>query len=327
MPSQGGAGQSAPPALGAVETPDVSSSLDLVAVIDRLPSLAGAPRTVERLTGGLTNRNFKVTTSERSAVVRISTMDSDLLAIDRAAEHRNSLAAAAAGAAPAVLDYLPGEGVMVVAWVPGRTLTPGDLREATVLTEVAAACRRLHAGPRFVNDFDMFATQRAYLEVVTSHGFRLPARYLDFGPQVERISAALDVRRERTVPCNNDLLPANIVAEDSGRVWLIDYEYSGNNDPCFELGNIWSEADLSPDHLEWLVTDYYGSARRHQIARARLLGLMSKYGWTLWAAISAATCTLEFDFWAWGMEKYERAVAEFDGPHLERLLAEATAAD
>ena len=50
------------------------------------------------------------------------------------------------------------------------------------------------------------------------------------------------------------------------------------------------------------------------IARARLLGLMSKYGWMLWASIQEATSAVEFDFWAWGLEKYERAVAEFDGP-------------
>ena len=57
-------------------------------------------------------------------------------------------------------------------------------------------------------------------------------------PQVERIADALAVRREPTVPCNNDLLAANFI-DDGDRLWVIDYEYGGNNDPCFELGNIW----------------------------------------------------------------------------------------
>jgi hypothetical protein len=52
------------------------------------------------------------------------------------------------------------------------------------------------------------------------------------------------------------------------------------------------------------------------------LALMSKYGWMLWAAIQYSVSTLDFDFWAWGMEKYERAVEEFDGPDFERLLIE-----
>jgi thiamine kinase-like enzyme len=57
------------------------------------------------------------------------------------------------------------------------------------------------------------------------------------------------VRDEGTVPCNNDLLAENFI--DAGdRIYLIDYEYSGNNDPCFELGNVWSESNLAPAQLE-----------------------------------------------------------------------------
>jgi thiamine kinase-like enzyme len=129
-----------------------------------------------------------------------------------------------------------------------------------------------------------------------------------------------------TVPCHNDLLAANLI-DDGERVAIIDYEYAGNNDPCFELGNIWSEATLPAPLLDVLVTAYFGRPRPAQVARARLFGLMSKYGWTLWAAIQDATSPLEFDFWSWGMEKYDRAVAEFDGPEFEHLLTAATDRD
>jgi len=161
---------------------------------------------------------------------------------------------------------------------------------------------------------------------VTEHGFRLPDRYRDFSPQVARIRAAFAVRRTPTVPCNNDLLAGNVM-DDGEKLWLIDYEYSGNNDPYFELGNIWSEAALPLEHLEALVGAYDGRLLRHRIARARLWGLMSKYGWTLWASIQDAVSTLDFDFWTWGMEKYDRALAEFDGPDFERLLEEVTGDD
>ena len=85
-----------------------------------------------------------------------------------------------------------------------------------------------------------------------------------------------------TVPCHNDLLAENML-DDGTRVRLIDYEYSGNNDACFELGNIWSEASLPPELLDVLVTAYFGRPRPVQVARARLFGLVAKYGWTLWA--------------------------------------------
>ena len=139
---------------------------------------------------------------------------------------------------------------------------------------------------------------------------------------MDRIRSALAVRAEPTVPCNNDLLAANFI-DDGQRLWIIDYEYSGNNDACFELGNIWSESTLDDEHLVELVGAYYGEHRDDKVARARLLGLMSKYGWTLWASIQASASPIDFDFWSWGMEKYERAVPEFDGPGFDALLDRA----
>ena len=121
------------------------------------------------------------------------------------------------------------------------------------------------------------------------------------------------------MPCHNDLLAENLL-DDGERVRIIDYEYAGNNDPCFELGNIWSEATLPEPLLDVLVTAYFGRPRPVQVARARLFGLVAKYGWTLWASIQAGSSPLDFDFWSWGMQKYDRAVAEFDGPELAGLL-------
>jgi thiamine kinase-like enzyme len=298
----------------------------LHALLDDLPELSGKPRTISALEGGLTNFNFKVSTPERTAVVRLSSSDGDLLAIDREAEHVNSLRAAESGAAPAVLAYRPDHQALVVAWLNGTTLTAQDLLDERNVIRAAAVCKQLHSGPRFVGDFDMFEVQRRYLAIVQDRGYRMPPRYLDLLPEVDRIADALAVRTEPTVPCNNDLLAANFI-DDGDRLWVIDYEYAGNNDPCFELGNIWSESDLPLDHLTLLVDSYYGRHLRNKVARARLLGLMAKYGWTLWASIQATVSPIEFDFWSWGMEKYERAVDEFDSPGFPLLLDEARRPD
>jgi hypothetical protein len=54
---------------------------------------------------------------------------------------------------------------------------------------------------------------------------------------------------------------------------------------------------------------------------------MSKYGWTLWGSIQAGISDLDFDFWGWAMEKYDRAVAELDGPEFEQLLLDVQRTD
>ncbi len=75
--------------------------------------------------------------------------------------------------------------------------------------------------------------------------------------------------------------------------------------------------------LEELIEAYDGRLLRNRVARARLWGLMSKYGWSLWGSIQSSVSTIDFDFWGWAMEKYDRAVAEFDGPAFGRLLEDA----
>jgi thiamine kinase-like enzyme len=290
----------------------------LDALWDAVPCLAVTPRQVTELPGGLTNRNFKVTTPDGSFVARVASRG-DFLAINREHEYRNSVAAAAAGVGAPVVAYHPEHGLLVLAYIEGRTFTNADVQDPANIFRIAGACRRLHAGPRFAGDFDMFVIQRRYASVAREHGFAIPDGYGGLAPAFEAARAALAARPAATVPCNNDLLAANFI-DDGARIWLIDYEYSGNNDPCFELGNIAGECGLSPEALAGLVTHYYRRPLRNKIARARLLSLVARYGWTLWGAIQHATSPIDFDFWAWAMERYEAAAAGFTSRGFGRLL-------
>jgi thiamine kinase-like enzyme len=310
-----------PPPRAEAPGPDEEAAR-LAAVVAKVPGLAGKPFESSLLPGGLTNRNHRVTSAGQQLVVRLSSEQSALLAIDRDAEWKNSVAAASTGVAPRVLTYAPEQGALAIEWIEGRTFTAADLDDSDNLKRLADTCRQLHSGERFANDFDMFALQRRYLDLVVSCGFPLPPSYLDFMPQVNTLREAMAVRNEGTVPSHCDLLAANIMAGED-QLWLIDYEYSGNADACFELGNIASESHLDTDRLSELVAAYYGGvATQGKLARARLFGLMSDYGWTLWASIQAATSAVDFDFWAWGLEKYERALAVFKGPDLNQLIAD-----
>src|SRR5262249_5555895 len=160
---------------------------EICSILDQLPDLAGLPLEIQALPGGLTNRNYRVVSrGRRKVVVRISAEHSSLLQIDRDAEHRNAVAASRAEVGPDVVGYLPERGAMVIEWIDGRTFTSTDLDDSANLERVAATCRRLHDGPRFANDFDMFSVQRKYLDIVLDRGFRLPRDYVEFMPQVEQ---------------------------------------------------------------------------------------------------------------------------------------------
>ncbi len=181
-----------------------------------------------------------------SYVVRISGKDTSLLAIDRENEVHNTIAAAETGVGAPFVAALPEHDALVLGFIEGEVMDAEKLRRGDRLAAIAEACRRLHAGRRFLQDFDMFEIQPRYLAIVHERGFRLPDRYEEFEPQIRELERAMRVRAESTVPCNNDLLAENFIEVD-GEMRLIDYEYSGNNEASFELGNVWSESNLSLD--------------------------------------------------------------------------------
>jgi len=299
--------------------------VSLEAVLAAVPELHDAT-SVEPLAGGLTNTNYKVVSTHGTFVVRISGKDTGLLAIDRENEAHNTRCAADAGVGAPFVAWVPEHDALVLEFLDGEVLDPEKLRRGDRLPAVARACRRLHGGARFLLDFDMFDIQRGYVDVVRERGFRLPARYDEFEPQVRALEHAMRARREPTVPCNNDLLAENFI-DCGGELRLIDYEYSGNNEPSFELGNSWSESRLSDEQLVELIAGYYGQPYPDKIARARLWGVVAKYGWMLWASIQEGVSTIEFDYWSWGLEKYERAVEELDGPLFGQLLVDVQGED
>ena len=284
-------------------------------------ALLKARTSIKELSGGLTNRNFLIETPADKYVARVSSNSSDFLSIDRGSEFINTTIAGKGGVGAEVLDYIPGEGLLLISYISGKTFGAEDV--AANLPRIAKSLRNLHALEPFDHEFNMFNTQSNYFKIVKEQGFRVPDGYVDFEPMVAQIKKAFEVLFEGLVPCNNDLLPGNFI-DDGKKIWLIDYEYSGNNDACFEIGNVWAEAFQPIEALEELVTAYYGAHRPDKVARAWLWALMAKYGWTLWASIQDSVSEIEFDFWEWGMSKYDLARSEFTSEYFKKALVAVT---
>lgn len=294
-------------------------------VIAGVPEWAGKHVASEPIEGGLTNLNYRLTVDGVRYCVRIPGADSALLAIDRKAEYANTLAAATTGVGAPVAHAVGDVPVMVLGWIEGVTQTDELLRTSPdSIDKIADAVRRLHAGPAFVAEFDMFRIQAAYRALCRERGFRIPDTYDVYAPLVRRIEDAMGVRGHELVPCNNDLLAANYI-DEGDRFRIVDYEYGGMNDPCFELGNTCAESKLHADQLERLVELIFGAPLRNRVARANLWSVVANYGWTLWACIQREVSGIDFDFWAWGVDdKYARAVDAFEGPEISGWLDDVT---
>jgi thiamine kinase-like enzyme len=280
-------------------------------VVARINAWQGKQILIQPLSGGLTNTNYRVDVDGVAHFVRIPGAKTELLAIDRRNEYHNTKAAAKTGVGPQVLFHIPEYDVMVLEFINGQTMSNQKLQAPGMPARIAKSIKLLHSGPRFLTDFNMFRLTEFYLKICDEHEVTIPERYPERMPVISQIEKALAVRSLPSLPCNNDLLAENYI-DDGHLLRLIDYEYSGNNDPCFELGNTCQELGYDEQRIHELCAAYFGTASAAMLARMKLNMIMSDVGWALWAAIQAKISTIQYDFWGWASDRWGRAEAKLD---------------
>ncbi len=293
-------------------------------VVSKVDDWKGKSVSIQHLSGGLTNTNYKVIVDGEPFFIRVPGEGTELLAIDRNNEYHSAKAAEQAGVGPKVLYHFPEYHVMILEFLNGVTMSKESLNESGMPKRIAESIKRLHAGPRFITDFNMFRLTEYYLRLCRQREIKIPDGYLDRISTVNEIEKAMLVRPLETVPCNNDLLAENYI-DDGRQLWLIDYEYSGNNDPTFELGNTCQEMQFNDEQIKEVCAANFGEATSAMIARMKLNMIMSDVGWGLWAAIQANISTIDFEFWGWAIERWGRAVEKMDSKEFAVWLKDVQA--
>jgi thiamine kinase-like enzyme len=266
----------------------------------------GRAVTIEPLGGGITNRNFKVELGREIFVLRIGGKDTELLGIDRSAEHAASRIAAELGLAPEVVAFLEPEGYLVTRFVDGEV---GKLDVA----RVGAALRRLHDGPVLPSRFDSFRVVEAYCATALKHGVVVPPSY----ERARELAEAIERRRRDAslCPCHNDLLNANFI-DDGERLWIVDWEYAGMGDPFFDLGNFAVNHELDAEG-ERALLEAYGSDDGDALV---LMRFMSDFREAMWGVVQQAISELPFDFVGYGQEHFDRLERTAAEPRFRKAL-------
>jgi thiamine kinase-like enzyme len=290
--------------------------------VSRISLWHGRDVKVSPLSGGLTNENYLVEVEGELYVMRVPGQSTELLSIDRGNEVYNTMAAAETGIGPRVLEHVAGLDVMVLEFIPGATMSAETLRSVHMARRMAQSFKRLHSARPFKQDFNMFRLIESYLRIVDEHGVAIPHGYRDRLQTVAEIERAVSAAALTPVSCHNDLLCENFI-DDGSQLRIVDYELSGNNDPCFDLGNTAQEAIFDEDLRAALCEAYFGRSDARQLARMNLFAVMSDVGWTLWGAIQAKISTIDYDFAAYYTARWERALNVMDTDRFQIWLREA----
>ena len=207
-----------------------------IASVPSLCQLGRAKLQVSRL-GGLTNLVYSVVPPSGTPLcLRVPGKGTEAY-IDRKAEHSSVAAAARAGVGPDVIHF-GGDGVMLMPLVPGATMSPHRFATtAGAAARAGAALKRLHTSAEaFASRFELFEQIDKYLKEL-GDGATLPEGYHEALATAQGVRAALAARPLPSAPCHCDPLCENFIDDEgAGRMWIVDFEYGGMNDPLWDLG-------------------------------------------------------------------------------------------
>jgi thiamine kinase-like enzyme len=299
------------------------SDEDVAAVIAAIPALAAVRAEPQRL-GGLTNRVYRV----GEFCLRIPGKGTEEY-INRANEAVAARAAAAAGVSPEVVHFDPATGVMATRFVDGAVTMSADnfASRPGAAARAGKAFRKLHeSGAVFPFRFELFSMIDSYLKVLSTKDVALPDGYHDVVREADQsVRRALAAHPLPLVACHCDPLAENFL--DTGtRMWIVDWEYSGMNDPMWDLGDLAVEAQLSPALEAELIAGYFGgeptAAERGRIV---IYKAMCDLLWTLWGLIQLANNNPADDFRAYSDLRFARCKALMETPEFAgHVVAVAT---
>jgi thiamine kinase-like enzyme len=269
------------------------------------------------LGGGITNHNVKVVVDGDAFVLRIAGRDTDLLGIDRQAEHEATRAAAAAGVGPEVVAFVEPEGWLVTRFIEGGIPAPEELRQPEGLRRVGETLCVVHAGPSVSSRFDSFRVVEDYLATALQRGATAPAEWDWAAAIAARVEHAR--RGSSFVPCHNDLLNANFI-DDGERLRIVDWEYAGMGDPFFDLANFAINHELEVGQRRQLVVAYRGDLREEDTRALELMRFMSDFREAMWGVVQSVVSGLEFDFDGYAAEHFGRLRRTASEPNFEEAL-------
>ena len=273
--------------------------------------------------GGLTNLVFRVDHAGEQYVLRIPGKGTEEY-INRANEAQAARAAARAGVSPDVLHFDAATGVMVTRLIDHAvTMTIENFRTiAGAPARAGEVFRKLHtSGAKFNFRFDLFSMIDDYLRILSGRDLTLPPGYHGALRESESVRTALAAHPLPLVACHCDPLCENFL--DVGRrMWLVDWEYSGMNDPMWDLGDLAVEAQFDAAQEDEMIHAYFGGEPTAQ-ERGRIViyKAMCDLLWTLWGLIQHANRNPADDFWAYSVNRFARCKALMASPEFARHVA------
>jgi thiamine kinase-like enzyme len=295
--------------------------IDLSPILQRIPQFASAKNLeIKELTGGITNKNYKITVDGESFVLRLGGNETKYLGIDRQVEYDCSRLAAQIGVAPEPIAFLAPEGYIVARFISGKGLPAEEIGTEENITKVVKSMRAYHALDFFPGSFSPFRVAEEYAKTARSFNVKLPDKMDGYLERSREIESAMYAREPLTLrPCHNDLLNGNFI-DDGTHIRILDWEYAGMGDIFFDLGNFAIQHEFNDEQDEILLKAYFSQPTDSQRAHQKLMKIMSDLREAMWSQVQIGVSQLDFDYAGYGQKYFDRFEANTSGSDYNNWL-------
>ena len=266
--------------------------------------------TINPLEGGITNLNFLVNHGNEKLVVRLG-QDIPEHLVYRSNEINVSKAAHEIGVSPKLIHSE--QGVLVLEFIESETLDPKGVQKN--LERIIPIIKKIHNEiPNFLSGqpaiFWVFHVIKYYANFLRSnhsiHQNKIDDLLLK-ASKLEKLSSPREI-----VFGHNDFLAANFL-DDGSKIWVVDWEYGGFNDPLFDIGGLASNNDFNQDLEKEALEMYYEIPLTNDVLlKYNSMKTASLLRETMWSMVSEITSKLEFDYGEYTQENLSKFNEAFE---------------
>lgn len=257
--------------------------------------------------GGMSNKNFRVNFNGKSYVLRVPGNGSEGM-VERANEEFNAREACKMGVNPEIRYFNARNGIKLADFVENaETLNAATIQRHDNMNKIAKIYQTVHgAHIRLKNEFNIFLEIEKYDVLIQKSEATMYEGWEEIRPRVMALEGYLNELGVELCPCHNDALYENFIKAMDGTIYLIDWEYSGMNDPMADFAALFIEAGFTKENEDYMLNKYFnGNIPENAIEKILCYEILWDYLWAQWTVIKEANGD---NFGTYGYDRYERAI-------------------
>lgn len=258
--------------------------------------------------GGMSNKNFKVNFEDKSYVLRVPGNGSEGM-VERSNEEFNALEACKLGVNPPIRYFNATTGIKLADFIENaETLNAATIQRHDNMRKIAKIYQTIHNSHiRLKNEFNIFHEIEKYDVLMEKAGAVMYQGWEEVRPKILALETYLNTLGVDLKPCHNDALYENFIKATDGTVYLIDWEYSGMNDPMADFAALFLEASFEKENEDYILEKYF-EGNIPEDARLKILcyQILWDYLWAQWTVIKESKGD---DFGTYGRDRFNRAIA------------------